>query len=77
MKKKLTEKIVYELNDDVKVSVENKPTDIGGAIVFAHRVTITIAAGASKEKLLFSTDEDIQKWVESIDFEDPQTSLLD
>jgi hypothetical protein len=76
MKKQLTEKTVYEPNENVKVAVENKPTDIGGAVVYAHKVTITINAGADKSKLSFTTDEDIAKFVEKIDFEDPQTSLL-
>jgi hypothetical protein len=75
MKKQLTEKTVYEPNENVKVAVENKPTEIGGSIVYAHKVTITINAGAGKDKLSFSTDEDIAKFVETIDFEDPQTAL--
>jgi hypothetical protein len=77
MKKQLTEKTIYEPNDTTKVAVENKPIDIGGSVQYKHKVTITIDAGASKDKLLFGTDEDIAKWVETIDFEDPQTSFLE
>lgn len=75
MKKALTEKTVYEPNKVVKVTVVNKPVDVGGTMMYDRKVTITIDASASKDKLQFATDEDIAKWVEKVDFEDPQTSM--
>lgn len=72
MKKHLTEKTTYEPNDLVKVTVQNKPVE-GGK--YERKVSITVNCGFADEKLQFSTDEDIEKWVADISFEDPQQAL--
>lgn len=79
MKKQLTEKIVYEPNGRVKVTVNNKPefNDDSGITRFGRKVTIAVDCGYSNEKLTFSSDDEIAKFLENIDVEDPQTTLLD
>ena len=73
MKRKLTEKVVYEPNDLVKIAVQNKPVE-GGK--YERKVTITVNLGFDDEKLTFNDDEDIAKFMETIDFQDEQTKLL-
>lgn len=75
MKKKLTEKVVYEPNSHIKVTVDNKPFDIDGMTEYERIVTIKVNAGTDKNKLAFATDDDISKFVEKLDFEDSQQSL--
>lgn len=79
MKKQLTEKIVYEPNRLVKVTVTNKPEfDEDSSIVrYKREVTIKISAGTSTDKLTFGSDDDIAKYIETVDFEDPQLDLLE
>lgn len=79
MKKQLTEKTVYQPNSRVKVVVTNKPefTEESGIVRYERTVAITVKVGYSDDKLLFGTDEDIAKWIETVDFEDPQLSLID
>ena len=76
MKRQLTEKVVYEPNEKIKVTVQNKPVFNEGAIDgYDRTVTIKINAGFDMNKLTFSTDEDIAKFIETVDFEDPQQAL--
>lgn len=76
MKKKLTEKIIYEPNQHVKVAVENKPVEREGMpTMYNRRVTITIKCGEDRKGLAFGTSEDIGKFIEDIDVEDPQISM--
>lgn len=75
MKKKLTEKVVYEPNSRIKITVDNKPSEVDGVTEYKRTVTIKVNAGTDREKLTFSTDDDIAKWVENLDFEEPQTAL--
>ena len=79
MKKSLTEKIVYQPNSRVKVAVTNKPEfdEDAGITRYERSVSITVKVGYSDEKLTFSDDEDIAKWIETVDFDDPQLSILD
>lgn len=79
MKKQLTEKTEYKPNDKVKVTVTHKPVvdDGGHAIEYKRTVSITIDEGYDTEKIQFGSDEDIAKYIETVDFEDPQQSLLD
>lgn len=78
MKKQLTEKTEYKPNDKVTVSVTNKPVvDEGAVTEYKRTVTIKVEEGYDREKLVFGTDADIAKWIETVDFEDPQQSLLD
>jgi len=79
MKKQLTEKIVYQPNPRIKVTVQNKPEfeEESGVVRYERKVTITVNAGYSNDKITFADDVEIQKWVENQDFEDPQLSLLE
>lgn len=78
MKKQLTEKTVYQPNSRVKVVVTNKPEfEDSGLIRYERTVAITVKVGYSDEKLMFGTDEDIAKWIETVDFEDPQLALIE
>lgn len=77
MKKKLTEKIVYEPNDRIKVTVENKPVyDEGKVTGYERTVTFKVKDGFHPDKLSFGTDEDIEEFIKGTNFEDPQQSLV-
>lgn len=77
MKKQLTEKIVYEPNKRVKVTVQNKPRfDDSGATSYERKVTVTVDCGISDEKVNFASDEEISKFLENVDVEDPQQSMF-
>lgn len=75
MKKKLTEKAVYEPNTRITVTVDNKPFEIDGRTQYEHIVTVKVKAGTSPDKLTFGTDDDIKEFVDGLNFEDPQTAL--
>lgn len=79
MKKQLTEKIVYQPNRRIKVTVTNKPEfdEEAGITRYERKVAITFDCGYSDEKINFADDAEIQNWVEQQDFEDPQLSLLE
>lgn len=79
MKKQLTEKIVYQPNRRIKVTVTNKPEfdEEAGITRYERKVAITFDCGYSDEKIMFSDDEAIEKWISEQDFEDPQLSLLE
>lgn len=78
MKKQLTEKIVYEPNDRLKVTVNNKPVYEDGAVVgYDRKMTVAFNAGYKNEKLAFATDSDIEDFVKGLDFEDPQQSMFE
>lgn len=79
MKKKLTEKIVYEPNSRVKVTVQNKPEfdEDSGITRYERKVTVAVDCGYSNDKMTFADDDEIAKFLENIDVEDPQQSLLD
>jgi hypothetical protein len=76
MKKQLSEKTTYTPNSHVKVVVENKPVQDDKNTQYEQKVTITVKAGIYNDKLAFATDEDIEKFMEKIDFSDPQTELI-
>lgn len=78
MKKSLTEKTIYEPNSRVKVTVTNKPVVTEKGEIDRYAVTVSIAhnAGTFKQKLSFATDDDIAKFIENIDVEDPQQALV-
>lgn len=78
MKKQLTEKTVYQPNARVKVTVTNKPilTEEGKVDRYDVGVAISYNAGTYKDKLSFGTDDDIARFIENMDVEDPQQSLL-
>lgn len=78
MKKTLTEKVVYEPNKKVKLTVSNIPVydDDGLLIGYDPKVSISVKVGDTKEKLSFADTDELQKFIEDIDVEEPQQSLL-
>lgn len=78
MKKSLTEKVIYKPNLKVTVTVTNKPVfddDGDVAVGYDRTVSISIKAGFESAKLAFVTDEDIEKFIETVEFGDPQQAL--
>jgi len=68
---------VYKPNKQVTVSVVNKPREDDGRTLFERTVTIKIKAGSfAEERLVFEEEDSIAKFIEKVDFEDPQTSLV-
>lgn len=78
MKKQLTEKTVYEPNKRVKISVTNAPhiNEDTGEVTYSAKVSIAVEIGFSKDKLKFADSDDILRFIESIDVEDPQQQLI-
>lgn len=79
MKKQSKITDVYTPNKSVTVTVNNKREEDleSGSVHYDRTVTIKIKAGKfAKEKLVFDQEDGIAKFIETIDFEDPQTSLL-
>lgn len=78
MKKKLSEKAVYEPNNRVKLTVDNKPSydDRGTPLGYERKVTIVVRAGIEEDKLAFADSDAIADFVSNIDFDDPQQALL-
>lgn len=68
---------VYKPNSNVTVTVTNKALENPdtGEVTYKRSVSIRIAAGESTEKLAFPEDDSIAKYVETVDFQDPQTEL--
>lgn len=67
---------VYNPNKQVQVTVTNSPKYEDDEFVdYDHTVTIKIRAGRDKNKLEFKEDDAIAKFVETIEFEDPQQEL--
>lgn len=75
MKKSLKQSTVYEPNPSVKVTVVNTPILDDENVEVGMKATVTIKATVY-EKVAFATDDDIAKFVENIDFTDPQTDLF-
>lgn len=78
MKKRLTEKVVYEPNERVKITVDNKPVhdDAGALLGYDRKVTIAVKAGVADTKLSFADAAEVDNFINDIDVEDPQQSLL-
>lgn len=67
---------VYNPNRQVQVTVINSPKyEDDEFIDFDRTVTLKIKVGRDKEKLSFNEEDAIAKFVETIEFEDPQQSL--
>lgn len=67
---------VYNPNKQVQVTVTNSPKYEDDEFVdYDRTVTIKIRVGRDKEKLTFDKDDAIAKFVETVEFEDPQQSL--
>jgi len=78
MKKKSKIVDTYTPNKQVMVTVTNTPKhdEEDNFIDYERTVTIKIKAGRDKDTLQFKKEDAIAKFVEKIDFEDPQVSLL-
>lgn len=75
---KHTSKIVdvYNPNKKVEVRVTNTPKyEDDTFVAYDRTVTIKIKVGTDKEKLTFVDDDSIAKFVETVEFEDPQQEL--
>lgn len=69
---------VYKPNNRVTVTVTNKQNESTdtGEITFDRTVVIKIKADKlAAEKLVFPEDDSIAKYVETVDFQDPQSEL--
>lgn len=78
MKKQSKIQDVYTPNKNVTVTVNNKREEDleSGSVHYDRTVTIKIKAGKfAKEKLVFDEEDSIAKFIETIDFEDPQSEL--
>lgn len=78
MKKKSKIVDTYTPNKQVMVTVTNTPKhdEEDNFIDYDRTVTIKIKAGRDKDTLNFKSDDAIAKFVEKVDFEDPQTDLF-
>lgn len=73
---KLTDK--YKQNKKVQITVVNEPfiPEEGGKTYYKRTVTLKVNAGTSEEQLSFNSADQIAKYFEDLDYEDPQQSLL-
>lgn len=75
---KKSSKFVYTYNPNkaVQVTVTNSPKFVDDEFVdYDRTVTVKIKLPRSSEQLKFGDDTDIAKFIETVDFEDPQTGL--
>lgn len=77
MKKKSKIVDTYTPNKTVMVTVTNTPMhdEEDNFVDYNRTVTIKIKAGRNKDTLQFKKEDAIAKFIENIDFEDPQASL--
>lgn len=76
MKQQLKETVIYEPNEGIKITVNNKPVrDDNGRTFYEQTVTFKLNLGWKTEKLAFGGEEDIRKMLDGIDLEDPQQEL--
>lgn len=78
MKKKSKIVDTYTPNKAVMVTVTNTPKhdEQDNFVDYDRTVTIKIKAGRDKDTLQFKTDDAIAKFIEKVDFEDPQTDMF-
>lgn len=78
MKKQFKETTKYTPNKKVIVIVTNTPQLEDGILTgYKRAVRIAINEGEEAGKLEFKEDDALAKYIETVDFEDPQQSLLD
>ena len=77
MKQQMKETVVYQPNDEVKVTVNNTPTldEKTGQYFFKQVITIRVDAGWHDDKLAFSGEADLREFLDNIELEDPQQEL--
>lgn len=76
MKKQLTNKTVYEPNQSVKITVNNKPIydDVGTFV--GYKVDVTLKHSLQRlDELKFSSDDDVSEFMNNISYDDPQQAL--
>lgn len=79
MKKQLQNKVVYQPNKGVKITVVNKPEydeTVGQIAGYTVDVIIKVVRKLQPQELKFATDDDVADFIGTIDVEDPQQSLL-
>lgn len=68
---------LYNPNKKVEVRVTNSPVyQDGNFVAYDRTVTIKIQLDKDKEKMVFDDDDSISKFVETVDFENPQQELI-
>lgn len=78
MKKQFKEVTTYQPNKKVKATVTNTPVYEDEVVTgYKRSVTITVNEGTDDNKLEFKGEDGLAKYVETVEFEDPQQSLLD
>lgn len=78
MKKISNSRDSYKINDKVTVSVVNKREEDfeSGSVHYDRTVTVKIKAGKfATEPLQFEGSDSLAKFIEEVDFEDPNESL--
>lgn len=76
MKHKTKSIDTYTPNKNVLVTVTHTPIFEDDTLVAYNRtVTIKVKAGRDKQKLEFKKEDGIAKFIETVDFEDPQQEL--
>lgn len=76
MKQQLKETITYSPNEDVQVTVNNRPiTDDNGRTFFEQSVVVKVKLGWKNEKLAFTGEDDLRAFLDEINIEDPQQVL--
>lgn len=67
----------YNPNKKVEIRVTNSPVyEDDNFVAYDRTATIKIRLGKDKDKLVFDADDSIAKFIETIDFEDPQQELI-
>lgn len=77
MKQQLKETVIYQPNDEVRVTVSNTPVTETktGRIFFKQSVTFKVERGWEENKLKFGNDDDLRKFLDDINLVDPQQEL--
>lgn len=77
MKQQMKETVIYQPNEEVKVTVNNTPTvnENNGQILFKQVVTIRIDNGWGDDKLTFKGEDDLRAFLDDLVLEDPQQEL--
>ncbi len=82
MRKQLTDKTIYKPNEDVKITVNNKPViddDSGEIYMYEVSVSLAVKKYESPKALRFKTDTELIDYIQNINLTDVnanQASLL-
>lgn len=77
MKQQLKETIIYKPNDEVTVTVSNKPVmdEKSKQIYYEQVATFKFTLGWMDSKLSFTGEDDMRKFLDDVVLEDPQQEL--